>query len=380
MNPPRKPPFPATPEDHLICRVLRGEAAPWPDTDDPGLAQRFLDTSCREGLGPLLHHHLRLTPHWDSWPAAVREKLAGEARMQAAVDMLREGELVTALTALANIGVEALLLKGAALAYTHYPQPALRSRCDNDILISPAHREAATATLEALGYRRPNAVSGAHVSYQDCFQKRTGQVDHVIDLHWQVNNGQVFAQALTLDELRERSIPIQQLCAVARTLDPPHALLFACMHRAGHLGVDGPEGERLIWLYDIHLLASALSPPQWSEFASQCAAKNMRRISADALACAQRAFATPLPSDIVARLEEQPAPELSAKYLAADRRTVFRIDLEALPTWKDRIALVRELLLPPADYVLEKYGARSRWLLPWWYLRRAVEGARKLAR
>jgi len=63
-------------------------------------------------------------------------------------------------------------------------------------------------------------------------------------------------------------------------------LLLACMHRAAHLGVDGPEGNRLIWLYDIHLLASALSPAQWSEFAAHCAAKRMRRISADAAAAA----------------------------------------------------------------------------------------------
>ena len=76
--------------------------------------------------------------------------------MQAALDMLRERELIAVLAAFAGAGIGTLLLKGAALAYSHYPEPALRTRCDADVLIRPADRDAAMRICsKRLGYRRP---------------------------------------------------------------------------------------------------------------------------------------------------------------------------------------------------------------------------------
>jgi len=300
--------------------------------------------------------------------------------MQAALDMIRERELVAVLAALAAAGIGTLLLKGAALAHTHYPEPALRTRCDADVLIRPADRIAAMRVLEGLGYARPNAVSGTLVSYEECHSKREGPVVHVIDLHWQINNGQVFAHALSYDEAHARAVPVPQLGASARTLCPPHALLLACMHRAAHLGVDGPEGNRLIWLYDIHLLANAMTAGEWRDFTQLCGAKKMRRISLDAFTATHEAFMTAFPDEVVEALTHAGAEELSAAYLDADRRRLLLTDLRALGTWSERATLVRESLFPPADYLLAKYGARSRWLLPWWYVRRAAEGVWKTSR
>ncbi len=67
--------------------------------------------------------------------------------------MLRERELVAVLAALAEAGVETLLLKGTPLAYTHYPEPALRTRCDTDVLIA-----AATATRRCARWKRSATV------------------------------------------------------------------------------------------------------------------------------------------------------------------------------------------------------------------------------
>jgi hypothetical protein len=300
--------------------------------------------------------------------------------MQAAGDMLLERELAAALEALAAAGVGTLLLKGAALAHSHYPEPALRTRCDADLLIRPADRDAAARVLEGRGYRRPNAVRGRLVSYEECHVKREGAVEHVIDLHWQISNRQAFAQALGYDEARRCSVAIPQLGASARALCAPHALLLACMHRAAHLGAEGPVGSRLVWLYDIHLLANAMTEAEWRDFARMCGAKAMRRISVDAFAATQRAFATAFPDAVVAALAQTGAEELSAAYLDTGRRRVLLTNLRALASWRERARLVRELLFPPAEYLLAKYRAHSRWLLPWWYVRRVAEGVWKTSR
>jgi hypothetical protein len=310
----------------------------------------------------------------------VREALARDARMQAALDMLREHELIAVLAAFAGAGVGTLLLKGAALAYSHYPEPALRTRCDVDLWIRPADHDTATHLLEGLGYRRPNAVTGTLVSYEESHSKRAGPVDHVVDLHWQISNRQAFARAFCFEEACARAVPVPQLGASARALCPPHALLLACMHRAAHLSSEGPEGNRLVWLYDIHLLANAMTAIEWRDFAQLCGVKEMRGISLDALTSTERAFATVLPREVLDSLATQGAVELSAAYLETDRRRLLLTNLRALPTWRERATLVRESLFPPGEYLLAKYRARSRWLLPWWYVRRAAEGMWKMSR
>ena len=153
----------------------------------------------------------------------------------------------------------------------------------------PAENE---RVLEALGYRRRNGVSGALVSYEDLYCRNDGTVEHAVDLHWRVNNAQVFARALSHDEMHARSVPVPQLGEAAHALCPPHALLLACMHRAAHLGADGHDADRLIWLYDIHLLARGMDANEWQQFADLCVARAMRRITLDALSCTHEALAT----------------------------------------------------------------------------------------
>jgi len=333
-----------------------------------------------QGTKALLDHRLRTASAWSSWPAKVREALRHDARMQTALDLLRERELITLLAALAASGVETLLLKGAALAYSHYPLPASRSRCDTDVLIRPADCAAARRVLARSGYERRNEVSGTLVSFEECHVKRNRGVDHVIDLHWQINNAQVFANALGYDEAYARSVPIQELGAPARALCPAHALLLACMHRAAHLGADGEEGNRLVWLYDIHLIANAMTVDEWPDFAQMCTAKGMRRITLDAFDSTRRAFATAFPGAVIEALSQLGAAELSATYLDADRKELLLTDLRALPTWHARATLVRESLFPPVSYVLAKYQSERRWLLPWWYARRAPKACGRRSR
>jgi len=218
------------------------------------------------------------------------------------------------------------------------------------------------------------------VSYEECHIKPHGGLHHVVDLHWRVNNRQVFAQALPWEDAYSRSVRVPRLSPFARALGPPHALLLACMHRAAHLSADGPEGDRLIWRFDIHLLAKAMTVGEWGEFVELCVAKKVRNIGMAALTATREAFATPIPVDVSEALWKESSGELSASYLHGNRRRLFLTNLRALATWRLRATLMRESLFPPAAYVLEKYSSHARWMLPWWYARRAAEGVWKMSR
>jgi hypothetical protein len=50
-------------------------------------------------------------------------------------------------------------------------------------------------------------------------------------------------------------------------------------------------------------------------------------------------------------------------------------DFRALSSWRDRLQLAKEHLLPDADYMRTVYAPNSRQPLPWLYLRRLWNGA-----
>jgi hypothetical protein len=251
--------------------------------------------------------------------------------------------------------------------------PALRTRCDTDLFVSHESRDAATTLLLKLGYRRAIAHGHTLASYQECFEKLDGALACVIDLHWQISNRQAFARALPYDEVSPRSVAVEPLGPAARTLCPADALLLACMHRASHLGFAGSEEDRLLWLYDMHLLATAMSGAEWNEFAALCQRKAMRALSADALECVRKTFKTLIPAEVLASLHQHGRRENSLNYLRSHRLQVLLADLREMPGWRVRAILLKETLIPPAADILGKYGSQRRWLLPWWYLRRIAE-------
>jgi hypothetical protein len=68
-------------------------------------------------------------------------------------------------------GVTTLVLKGAALAYTHYPAAYLRPRGDTDLLVKPTDRAMADYALGTLRYKRENSVSRDAVHTQWMFRQ-----------------------------------------------------------------------------------------------------------------------------------------------------------------------------------------------------------------
>jgi hypothetical protein len=368
-------PSPAT----LIGQILSGRSVEWPYGPDPAAVDRFLDAARLHDVQPLLHQRLRAAAPVGRWPSEVAEHLAQAAGAQAALECLRHGELAHVLHTLSDRGLSPLVMKGAALAHTHYPSPAYRPRGDTDLLLPADARGAARRALEDLGYEPVNVTSGALVSYEFTMTKtdRWG-VEHLVDVHWRVNNRQAFASTLSYDELAAAAVTVADLGA--RVLAPAHALLLACMHRVTHFGApffDGGQhqfGDRLIWLYDIHLLASAMPQAESIEFERLAVDRSMAAVCLDGLCRAAGVFATELPANLVAGLTAASQTERGASPFAHGRLAAMAHDLRTLPRWRDRLRLVLEHFLPPADYMLRKYPAHGRAWLPWLYVRRATGG------
>jgi hypothetical protein len=311
-------------------------------------------------------------------PPRLRSRCREASARHAAADLLREIELQRVLRELVRAAVPALLIKGAHLAYGHYPRPDLRPRLDTDIVIPSAARGAADRTLVRIGYALDGHVSGELVMYQAPYvNRRAGTVFHTIDVHWKIANAQAFADLLSYEELAAASVPLPRLGAAARGLSDVHALALACVHRVAHHFDSG----QMIWLYDIHLLASRLDRHGWDLFAGLAIERGVAAVCRQSLTRTMQTFATAVPSDLLARLQPRAraAAEPTAVYLQPHRRHVEHVvsDLRALPTWTRRWRLVREHAFPPAQYMRKTYAPASAAPLPILYARRAIRGARK---
>jgi hypothetical protein len=224
--------------------------------------------------------------------------------------------------------------------------------------------------LDRLGYIRPVETSGALVSYQSHYQKtdRYG-VTHALDVHWKISNLQALANCVTHTELWNCRVPVVPLGPSAVTVDAPHALLLALVHRAGH----HPGSRNLLWIYDLHLLDSRLTAHERLQFQANVAARGLNSIAAEGLGIARRWFGDPALDALDDATRGAPArgDDLVRPWTPAE---VLRLDLQALPDWRTRGRLLREHLLPSSSYMRAKYGVQSNVMLPALYIWRVLHG------
>jgi hypothetical protein len=360
-----------------LCGILRGDRVTWGEL---GVSEDvFLDTCRHHELSSLVHAYInRLAGHHD-WPDAVRNGLSRTAHAETACEMLRYEEIVGVIAALTGAGVRPVLLKGTALAYTVYDKPNERPRLDTDLLIDEHHRVAARTALERLGYNAPpycaDLLSQFEMSRTDHFG-----LTHVVDVHWRISTQAVFAYVLTYDEVRPRAVPLSALGDDALTLCGVDALLLACLHPVMH----HQNEERLLWIYDIHLIAAGLKPHEFEEFAQIARTRKMSAVCARGLRLAQTMFNAPIPPGMIQGLGTAGTVEPSAGYLASERRWHHETiaSLRALPGIRDRVRMLRDVLLPSPSYMLGVYGVRGKplapWLLPALYVHRNLRGAWKI--
>jgi hypothetical protein len=224
-----------------------------------------------------------------------------------------------------------------------------------------------------LGYSSQIETSGHLVTYQVHFtgQDRFG-ITHAFDVHWKISDRQALGDALSFGELWNARVAVPAVSPAAAAPCPPHALLIALLHRAGH----HPGSEDLLWLYDIHLLAADLSPAERQQFIDTAVNRGHQPIAFEGLGLAYRRYRSPASGALGDAMQPISGDAATARWRRpSSLADMLQLDLRALPTWRARTALLREHLLPRADYMRRKYNIRSNAMLPPLYLWRILTGA-----
>jgi hypothetical protein len=361
----------------VLTGAIRGDAIEWPPGGRAQDETALVDAAIHHSVESLLVWQLRRAGTFDRWPERIRTPLAEVALQELVVESSRESEVRRVVSALAEVGVPSLLLKGAALAYSHYPQPWLRPRNDTDLLVRKSDMPAARRVMTTLGYELANTLEGEFVGHQEAYARidRLG-LRHIVEVHWKTNNRPLFADLFGFDELWADAVAVPAHGDHARAPDDAHALILACLHPVSH----HRNSDNLLWSYDIHLLASRLAAAEFERVAGIARRKQVAAICAGGLARAAAAFHTPVPAEIMAALDVQ--GEASAIYLgrAPWRGDVRLSDLRTLPGVRAKLQLIREVALPSSAYILKEYDASSRLLIPALHVYRLARGTWRLLR
>lgn len=371
--------------ESFLSALIRGEHPPWPGASNEFVTD-FLARSGYHGIQALVHDQLCRQPDARlGWPTTVLDACRSAATEQAMWELRHVELLNRVLAQLTLVDVRPVLIKGTALAYGLYPDGVLRTRGDTDFIIPPESRAVVQRTLQDICFELGSGVSGDHISYQSSYawvQAAGGH--HTLDVHWRINNSELLSRLFTYEELLAHARPLPNLGPHALAAGPVHALLLACMHRATHKqnpyyvdGVAYYSGDRLIWLYDIHLLLAALTTAEFDDFVRLARTKGLRAVCLEGIEGAQTRFHTSVPPELLAALGAPGPVEPPARYLNGGLWLQKWMDFQALGNGHNRIRYVRELFFPPADYMRQKYPNAKLNKLGWLYLRRAAGGLAK---
>ncbi|HEY8478156.1 MAG TPA: nucleotidyltransferase family protein, partial [Chloroflexota bacterium] len=356
--------------------------------DVPGPAwPAVVDLALQHGLGPMLFLVVEragldiAAPLWAPLVRATREAVVHALALEDAQARIE--------AALASAGVQALWLKGIALAQTVYPRPTARPMVDLDVLVPYDRRLVARAALTAIGFRSTDAYSFEaapdlthHFSY--AYSLRGGLGDAVaVELHFHL-----------LDRVRKRSLlPPAQLewfweqtdtwrrdGMVFRGLRPEAHLLYLSAHA---ILQHGEADLHLVRFFDVHRLVGQ-SRLDWQLLVERAVALRWTYALERTLWLAARLFATPVPGWVCPALRDRrPHDEevycVVERNLGTNRWEDLRAHLGAMGLG-ERARLLRFLAFPSRAHLRQRYARAES--APTWplYLRLWWDQGREVVR
>ena len=366
----------------FLAAAIRNEPRHWPEAwTGKRVQDRVLEAVLYHGLAGLLFEK---TGCFEGWPKGLVATLHKQAIARAMWEMRHRIVVSDLLATLAKARIAPLILKGTAVAYDLLSCPGSRTRGDTDLLVAKTDLAQVRSVLWALGFR-PDYAEHPRCDSTSRQQGWTFYCPdgtfHSIDLHWQVMNSPALQNLLTFSECSAVSINLPRLSTNARAMDRVHNLIHTCMHRAMHFTapylVDGAiyyGGDRLIWVHDIHLLATSLSEEQWTRLCALADKKGVSAVCLDGLMTAQRSLITPIPNWVCDELRATSRKSQATKYLLHSRQfeRAWR-DLLAVRGLRNKLDYLLARGLPSPAFLRNKYPSMTMIPLPLLYARRILE-------
>ena len=193
------------------------------------LASLPLDQIRQQGLTPWIYYWGKFKGFEDRLPTEVLQSLRQDFSQQLLRTSVQENEIQEILAALADAGIDFILLKGADLSRRVYADPVLRAMSDLDLLLAREVIPLAELVLQKLGYR----IYAGHrdkrlIVNEVLYTPPKGKILYV-DLHWEIVAACSFYYIPYLP-LKGQAVSSNYCSIPALVLSPEHLLIHLCLH------------------------------------------------------------------------------------------------------------------------------------------------------
>ncbi len=203
-------------------------------------------------------------------PEDLAQRLTGQLRQDAVLQMAQLSETVRLAERLETNGVRTLVLKGVALAFVLHPRhPERRQSTDIDLLVDPADLPDADRVLRDAGYRRdwpqgdlPGRGHAMLLHLANAFDYVHPVTHQLVELHHRMALNPYCLPA-RFDELYAGAIAIETAMGPVRGMDGPMFYAYLCWHALGHFDF------RLKWMADLAGLLERAGEACGSDYAAR---------------------------------------------------------------------------------------------------------------
>lgn len=222
--------------------------------------------------------------------------------------LLRQAEILS--TSLETIGIRPVLLKGAALLLTVYPDLALRPMRDVDLWVPPQHFREALSHLQQLGWMPiyPEQFRDAYLTATHHVALKTADpLDGIVELHHQWLSLPARRNSLAqADEIRDRAIEVPLGRTTVLVLAPEDQVLQLAAHQSNH----GAGLARLMWALDVdQVIRRAGSDLDWAAVLERAQRYGMGLPLQTLLPELAGQFGATIPADVLAELIRLPVAD-----------------------------------------------------------------------
>ncbi len=363
------------PSAEPICRVLRFDAAPAePLFSAAGSsADAFARDAVDLGIGALVYYRLRELGLLEQLPPEARQRLKSSYLSAAARSMIRQHALHKILSAYDEAALPVILLKGAHLAYTVYPDPALRSMTDLDLLVPFAQLQEAAAALERLGYRPERQY---WIDFETTVNQHLPPFLHekgqTVELHWTIRHPQL-EKPVDIEAVWGRAGEFTCAGVTARGLSPADLLLHLAAHATVQHHMRG--GPRIV--YDIAAAVNRWNTViDWELLAEMAREHRLQKALFLLLRLSRDMFHAPVPDDFLAKT--RPADfdpqwlRTAADLLFLSQGAQSQLSINYADLMNARglpgklLELLKQVFIPPAN-IAQAYGLPPSSMRIWLY-------------
>jgi hypothetical protein len=268
-------------------------------------------------------------------------------------------------------------LKGVCFALTIYPDPGLRPMVDLDLLVPASKASEAVRIAKSSGYvdALPEASPGLGelLDHEVCLKKMAVPFT-TLELHHSLVAEKSFTYAVPVDWFWSQTEPMEAFSSERRIenlrmLTPTAQVLYACAHA---MLQHGARNTSLRWYYDLdRLIRIYAGRMDWDLLLSQARIFEWSSAASAALAQTTALFGTPIPQKVLDDLPRHFDRNTKRVAMMQDRPATHTLEeyqkLKSLNGY-GRFKLILALIVPGPAYMRWRYGLRSVWALPVYYL------------